>query len=127
MRKKKRKHIEARPSNAGRISKYNLAELNDELDRLNYSWQKGRIKTPEEYDRRYDAIMAQIDEANNEQAEIAAEPDYEKIQQALSGDWIEAYKDLNNEHKRAFWRSFLERIYIRWETAAKKITDVNFL
>ncbi len=124
---KKTRQIETRPINVERVSKYNLVELNDELDRLNYSWQKGRIKTTEEYDRRYDAIMAQIDEANNEQAKIAAEPDYEKIQHALSGGWIEVYKDLNNEHKRAFWRSFVESIEVRWETSAKEIIDVNFL
>ena len=42
-------------------AKGNLPELQAELDRLNYSWQKGRIKSVEEYDRRYDAIMVQID------------------------------------------------------------------
>ena len=38
--------------NGSKVSKYNVKELQAELERLNYSWQKGRIKNVEEYDKK---------------------------------------------------------------------------
>ena len=43
-----------------KVAKHNLSELQAELDRLNYSWKKGRIKSVEEYDRDYEALMKLI-------------------------------------------------------------------
>lgn len=106
--------------------KYNIGELSAELDRLNYAWQKGRIKSVEEYDRQYDALVAKIEEAKSEQDEINQGPDYEKIQAVLSSDWKEIYNALDSEHKRAFWRSFIEEIHIVWNKDEKKITDIIF-
>lgn len=109
-----------------RVSKYNLPELQAELDRLNYSWQKGRIKTVEEYDRRYDAIMVQIDAANAEHAAIGEEPDFERIQGVLALGWKEIYNQLDPDHKRAFWRSFIDEIQIDWTRGVKRIEDIKF-
>lgn len=107
-------------------SKHNMAELQAELDRLNYSWQKGRIKTVDEYDRRYDELMEQIDAANAEHDEIGPEPDYEHIESVLTGGWKEIYAELDNEHKRAFWRSFIAEIRADWDSKEKAIQDVIF-
>lgn len=111
---------------AQRVSKYDAAALQQELDRLNYSWQKGRIKSVQEYDRRYDELMEQIEAAHAEQSAIHNEPDYEKISQMLSGDWKEMYRALDNEHKRAFWRSFVEEIHIEWTKDVKRVIDIKF-
>jgi DNA invertase Pin-like site-specific DNA recombinase/ribosomal protein L34E len=112
---------------ANRVSKYDLSALQQELDRLNYSWQKGRIKTAAEYDRRYDELMEQIDAAHEEQSSLHDAPDYEKIAHTLSGDWKGIYGQLDNEHKRAFWRSFIEEMHIQWnEGEDKKIIDIKF-
>lgn len=108
------------------VKKYNLPELQAELDRLNYSWQKGRIKSAEEYDRKYDALVAKIEAAHAEHDEQAATPDYEKILDVLTGGWKEIYTSLDNDHKRAFWRSFVEEIQIDWTAKKKQIKDVIF-
>jgi len=109
-----------------RVKKYNLPELQAELERLNYSWQKGRIKSAEEYDKKYDAVMEKINAAHAEHDELTAEPDYEKIQAVLTSDWKEIYTSLDLEHKRAFWRSFIDEIHVNWTTKKKEITDVIF-
>lgn len=105
-------------------SKYDIKELQEELDRLNYSWQKGRIKNVEEYDREYEEIVAKIEEAGNTAKE---EPtDFSHIKETLSGGWKVIYEALDNEHKRAFWRSFVEEIHIEWSKSNKDITDIKF-
>lgn len=109
-----------------RVSKYNVAELQAELDRLNYSWQKGRIKTVEEYDKRYDALQAQIEAAHAEHAAAEEAPDLERLNDVLVAGWKEIYKELDNDHKRAFWRSFVEEIEIAWTTERKEIVDIKF-
>lgn len=122
---KKAKVIEMQASGE-KVSKHNLKELQDELDRLNYAWKKGRIKSVEQYDRDYDEIMEKINCAHDEQIEDAIQPDYEKIEAVLEGGWQEVYKALDDEHRRAFWRSFVEEIQLEWNTKTKKIKDVIF-
>ena len=107
------------------FSKHDIEALRQELNRLNYSWQKGRIKTVEEYDKRYDELMERINEAEQEDADHD-EPDYEKIQQILSGNWRDIYAELDDEHKRSFWRSFIQEIHIEWTKDVKRITDIIF-
>lgn len=109
-----------------KVGKYNLQELQEELDRLNYAWKKGRIKSVEKYDKDYDELMEKINAAHEEHAEESSEPDYEKIEATLTAGWREIYKKLDDEHKRAFWRSFIEEIQIEWNTKTKEIKDVIF-
>lgn len=122
---KKLKSIEIR-ANSNQVSKYNMQELQAELDRLNYSWQKGRIKSVDEYDRRYDEITHKMEVATEEALNLASEPDYEKIESVLTGGWKEIYTALDDEHKRAFWRSFVDEIQIDWTTRKKAIKDIIF-
>lgn len=119
------KNIEIQES-ADRVSKYDIKELQAELDRLNYSWQKGRIKKVEEYDEKYDRLIAQIEAANNEISEIAETPDLEKIRAVLKSGWKEIYRQLDNEHKRAFWRAFVDEIIIDWTKENKEVIDIKF-
>ena len=113
-------------ANAEKVSKYDVKELQAELDRLNYSWQKGRIKNVEEYDKKYDKLIAQIEAANNEITETAETPDYDKIKAVLQAGWKEIYAELDFDHKRAFWRSFVEEIVIDWTKETKEIIDIKF-
>lgn len=108
------------------VSKHDVEALQQELDRLNYSWQKGRIKSVEEYDRRYDELMAKIEEANEERSHLHDTPDYEKIKGILTSDWKDIYNALDAEHKRAFWRSFVEEVRIDWTKDVKRVTDIIF-
>lgn len=109
------------------VSKYDVDELRGELDRLNYSWQKGRIKSVEEYDKKYDALVAKIEEAEN--AIPDAPPDFSHIKAILSEGWETIYKAMDNDHKKAFWRSFVKEIQLDWLNKgkkAKKLKDVIF-
>lgn len=126
LEKKEIKNIEI-SKQAQKVSKHNIKELQAELERLNYSWQKGRIKKVEEYDKKYDALVAQIEEAENEVKE--APTDYSHIRETLSQGWEAIYKALDNDHKKAFWRSFVQEIVIDWSKKGKKgkkIEDVIF-
>ena len=113
-------------SEINRVGKHDLNALQAELDRLNYSWQKGRIKKVEDYDRQYDELIAKIEEATEEHIELNSEPDYEKIQLILSSGWKDMYHALDAEHKRSFWRSFVDEIIIEWTKDVKRIVDIKF-
>jgi hypothetical protein len=106
------------------VSKVDVEGLRAELDRLNYSWQKGRIKKVEEYDKKYDELVAKIEEA--EKAIPEAPPDYSHIKAILSEGWEVIYKNLDNDHKKAFWRSFIKGIYLDWSKEHKEIKDIDF-
>ena len=110
--------------NGSKVSKYNVKDLQTELDRLNYSWQKGRIKSVEEYDRKYDEIMAKIAEA--ESAVKEKPKDFSQLKETLSAGWKSIYEALDNYHKRAFWRSFVKEIQIDWGASQKDIDDIIF-
>lgn len=105
-------------------NKVDVEELKAELDRLNYSWQKGRIKKVEEYDKKYDALVAKIEEA--ESAVPEAPPDFSHIKAILSEGWEPIYKALDNEHKKAFWRAFVKDIHLNWSKEHKEIKDITF-
>lgn len=123
--KKQMNVVEMRNTN-DRVGKHDLEALYQELERLNYSWKKGRIKKVEDYDRDYDALMAQIEEAQAERESLHDEPDYEKIKQIISGDWKKLYEALDADHKRSFWRSFIDEIHIEWTKDTKRVIDINF-
>jgi DNA invertase Pin-like site-specific DNA recombinase len=106
------------------VSKYDVEELKAELDRLNYSWQKGRIKKVEEYDKKYDALVAKIEEAESTMPE--APPDFSHIKAILEEGWKSIYKAMDNDHKKAFWRSFVKDIFLDWSKEHKEISDVKF-
>lgn len=120
--------VNAIEAESEKTSKYNVAELQAELDRLNYSWQKNRIKSAEEYDRKYDAIVEKIEAAQAEQQQMG-HVDYERIQCLFQSGWRDLYNSLDDEHKRSFWRSFIEEIEIDWgkgRYGKRDIKDITF-
>lgn len=110
---------------AVKVPVYNIDEINAEIDRLNYSWQTGKIRTVEKYEKDYAALMEKLDLAVAEQSNVTVK-DFSKIEEILSKGWKEIYNALDEEHKRAFWRSFISSIEIHWTTDKKEITRVNF-
>lgn len=110
------------------LPKDKVADIQAEIDRLNYSWQKGRIKDVENYDKDYDALIAKLEAAQAEVTQVAKH-DFSKAEAALAGDWHTIYAALDDAHKRAFWRSFIESIEVDWSgrgQKGKKIAKVNF-
>lgn len=105
--------------------KHDIEALHEELDRLNYSWQTGKIRKVEQYEKQYADLMGRLEEAEAEQQHIIVK-DFSKVEAILQDGWKEIYKSLDDEHKRAFWRSFIQSIEIDWTTEKKEITRVNF-
>ena len=112
-------------SGEAKTPKYDIDEINAEIDRLNYSWRKGRIKSIEQYDEEYDELMEQLELAKSERTEVDVR-DFEKIEEVLQSGWEAIYKALDEEHKRAFWRNIISSIEVNWTTNVKEITRVNF-
>lgn len=108
-----------------RIPKLNIEAIHEEIDRLNYSWKTGKIRTVAQYEKDYAELMEKLDAAETEQGEIIVN-DFSKIDAILHDGWKGIYKSLDDAHKRSFWRSFVRSIDIDWTTEKKQICRVNF-
>lgn len=109
-----------------KILLYDVDEINAEIDRLNYSWRKGMIRTVEQYEKDHDALMEKLRLAEEERRTVAPR-DYSLAEEFLQGDWKEVYAGLKDEEKRSFWRSFVSSIVPDWSGRVKKLNDVDFL
>ena len=119
------KAAEISESDAVKIPKQNIDDIHAEIDRLNYSWQTGKIRTVEKYEADYAALVAKLEEAEAEQGEVTVK-DFSKVEAILQTGWKGIYKNLDDAHKRAFWRSFIRSIEVDWTTKNKEIKRVNF-
>lgn len=108
-----------------KIPQYDIDDLHEQLDRLNYSWQTGKIRKVEQYEKQYAELMETLEKAEAEQGEIVIK-DFTRIEEILHDGWKGIYNALDEEHKRAFWRSFIKSIEIKWTTETKEIARVNF-
>ena len=116
---------EVKDADVTKTPQHDLDDLYSQLDRLNYSWQTGKIRKVEQYEKQYESLMEKIEKAEAEKNEIAVK-DFSKIEGILCDGWKGIYNALDEEHKRAFWRSFIQSIEINWTTEKKEITKVNF-
>ena len=105
--------------------KYNLEYLKEQVRRLNYSWQTGKIFDLEDYEAQYNKLMSKINEATAGAQKIKKK-DFSRIDKILTDDWKEMYKTLTPPFKRAFWRSFIKYIEIDWGTDKKDIKRIVF-
>jgi DNA invertase Pin-like site-specific DNA recombinase len=112
-------------SNTVKIPLYNIEEIHEQIDRLNYSWQTGKIRKVEQYEKQYAELMEKLEEAEAEQKQVITK-DFTKIEAILHSGWKEIYNSLDDEHKRSFWRSFIQSIELNWTTDTKEIVRVNF-
>jgi len=119
------KSAEITDTESVKLSKYNIEEINEQIDRLNYSWQTGKIRKVEQYEKDYAELMEKLEIAESEQNEVAVK-DFSKIEVILHDGWKTIYNKLDDAHKRSFWRSFIRSIEINWTTDTKEITKVNF-
>jgi DNA invertase Pin-like site-specific DNA recombinase len=107
------------------LNSANIDDIHAQIDRLNYSWQTGKIRTVEKYEKDYAELMAELEKAEAEQGNVVVK-DFSKIDAILHDGWRSIYENLNDAYKRAFWRSFIKSIEIYWTTEKKEITRVNF-
>lgn len=116
---------EVSESSKAKTPKHNVDEIHAQIDRLNYSWQTGKIRTVEQYEKDYGDLMAKLERAEAERGEVVVQ-DFSKIEAILQTGWKGIYNKLDDAHKRAFWRSFIRSIEVNWGTHHKEITRVNF-
>ena len=116
---------EVSDSNTVKVPKHNIEELHEQIDRLNYSWQTGKIRSVEKYEKDFAELMEKLEEAEAEQSTVVLK-DFSKIEAILHAGWREIYNNLDDAYKRAFWRSFIQSIEIDWTNSKKEIKHVNF-
>lgn len=119
------KNAEIQDSKTVKAKGESVEEINNQIDRLNYSWQTGKIRKVEQYEQQYNKLIERLKEAEKGQQEVATK-DYSKIDSILQSGWKGIYQALDAEHKRAFWRSFIQSIEVTWTTEIKRIDKVNF-
>ena len=107
------------------VPKYDIEELHAQIDRLNYSWTTGKIRSVELYEKQYDELMAKLEEAEAEQGETVVQ-DYSHIEAVLQAGWQEIYNALDDAHKMAFWRSFIRSVELEWTADVKEIKNIKF-
>ncbi len=121
--------VEVLPQDDENITNEMVDAIQEEIDRLNYSWRTGKIKKVETYERDYAELTKRL-EAAQKQADEIKDKDYSHIEEVLNSGWKEIYNALEDEYKQAFWRSFVDEIELDWMTAGKKykkIKSIKFL
>ena len=118
-------HVTNISSNEDCKPKYNVEKLKEQVKRLNYSWQTGKILEVEDYERQYDELIRKIEETRLKKTTDKPK-DFSKIEKILSEGWKEMYNSLTPKYKRAFWRSFIKSIEIDWTTDKKQIKRIVF-
>lgn len=108
-----------------KVLKYSIEDINEEIDRLNYSWKTGKIRKVEQYEKDYDELLQKLELAEAEQNQVT-QKDFSHIEAILNSGWKAIYNNLDDEHKRAFWRSIISSIEVEWTTEKKALSKVNF-
>ena len=86
----------------------NKSEIVAEMDRLNYLFQKARIKV-DEYERQYSQLeerLEMLEMLETKQADISHVLDF------LNSDILDLYETISREDKRAAWRSIIHEIIV---------------
>lgn len=117
--------VQIAEANAIKIPSINIEDVIEEIDRLNYSWQTGKIRKVEKYEADYAELMEKLEKAEAERGEVVVK-DFSKLEGILYKGWRAIYDNLDDAYKRAWWRSFIQSIEITWTTDTKKIDKVNF-
>ena len=126
MEEAKIRSAEVKDSNSIKLPQNeSIEEIYDRIDRLNYSWQTGKIRKVEQYEKDYAELLEKLERAEAAQVAVKVK-DFGAIEAILHSGWETIYNELDDAYKRAFWRSFIKSIEIDWSTDSKEITRVNF-
>lgn len=117
------KHIaevtEIKPIEKTDLPQNRINEILEEIDNLNYMFQKKRIDI-KKYDKEYEALEKEL---ANLQKETPKETDITILEEFLKSNWKEIYNSLDKENQRSLWRNLIKEIKFDEEF---KI-DVDFL
>lgn len=84
-------------------------KLREELRRVNYMFEKGRI-SDEEYDRKYTDLTRKLEELQRE--ESVGEENIIRLTKSIPDNWQSIYEELDLRRKQQFWHSILSDITI---------------
>ena len=105
-----KKHIaevmEVKPMEQTDLPQNRINEILEEMDTLNYMFQKKRIDI-KKYDRDYEALEKEL---ANLQKETPKEEDITILEEFLRSDWKDVYNSLDKENQRALWRNLIKEI-----------------
>lgn len=100
-----------------------VPQLQAEMDRLNIMFQKGRV-SDEYYESQYTLLEEKIAHEKSLSADVTV-ADFEKIEKILSVNWIDMYSELDEEHKKAFWKRIIKEI--TFDAKTHKISGFTFM
>lgn len=103
--------------------KVNVANLREQLRRLNVAYMAGNMPD-DEYIAESKELNNMILKAEKEAKEDPAEKDLTALQSVLETNFREIYKDLSMEDRQRFWRSLIDAIYFDKDG---NIVSVDFL
>ena len=66
MEEAKLKSVQVTDSDSEQAKKYDIDEIYERIDRLNYSWNTGKIRTVEKYESDYAELMELLEKAEND-------------------------------------------------------------
>ena len=98
----------------------NTKKLEQELERLNTMFLKGRISEGF-YDTEYLRLSTLID---RNKANAASEDHIKEVKSVFSDSWLEMYREMDKLHKKIFWRGIIKEIIV---DENMNVTDVIFL
>ncbi len=99
--------------------KRSTQSIQDELNRLNIMYQKGRL-TEDYYNQEYDRLSSMLSITGDDRANEEKKKRLKYVSEQFSGDWKTLYNRLDNAHKRAFWKQTIEEIQVDPETRSIK-------
>lgn len=115
-------NLEQESKDAPRQRKNRLKNIQLEMQRLNFLFQKGRIGM-DYYDKNYSALEEEVKVLQKE-SKVVQIDQLRKVVDIGESNWLEMYDTLDRKHKKAFWKGIIKEIYIDKE---KHITNVIFL
>ena len=102
-------------------SKCNLKGIEDEMNRLNVMYQKGRI-TDTFYDSQYELRkLAELSSLLDIKQTIDKR---ENLLSFFKGNWIDLYNSLDAANKKVFWKKYIKDIQVDRET--RKLCGFHF-
>ena len=96
-------------------SKCNLKGIEDEMNRLNVMYQKGRI-TDTFYDSQYELLERKLAELSSLRDIKQTIEKRENLLSFFQGNWIDLYNSLDAANKKVFWRKYIKDIQVDRET-----------
>lgn len=91
--------------------------IEEEIQRLNISWRKGRMKETE-YDYEFERLQRKLEKA---QEKLPEKHDLIPLYDFLNSGWKDIYSTLTSVEKRALWRSVIDEIEVNLKKKEFKI------